>query len=369
MTAASLASTLAARVDRWRLRRLLAFGGAVILPALLSLLTLRYALPSRLGGAGGGWRGLLAGLADRYPLFVGLVIFLALSETARYWGRRWRDGSAAGQPVARALDVRRLAIGLAVVVVLAFVTRTSLVATYRVIGPSMLPTLEIGDRLLVNRLAYGLRLPFAKTYLGKKPPKRGDLVVFGGEAGTGPGGSGTLVKRVIGLPGDLISFRDGALRVNQWSVPTCDAGPYTQMDGRLTVRGRLTVEYLGDRTYLTVRKPVESPFPGYLVKPNEVFVMGDDRGVSSDSRAWNEGRGAGVPIDGLDGRVSRVLFGARPDGRLDFSRVLSPALDLKVRIPGIDTHVTDERIAKCLSRRPADTSPPPGMAAQYAPNR
>jgi signal peptidase I len=369
MTAASLASTFSGRVDRWRLRRVFAFCGVVVLPAVGSLLTLRYVLPSRLGGAGGGVKGLLAGLADQYPLFVGLAIFLALSETARYWGKRWGDGSADRRPRARALDLRRVAIGLAAVVVLAFVTRTSLVATFRVVGPSMWPTLEIGDRLLVNRLAYGLRLPFAKTYLGGKSPKRGDLVVFRSEAGAGPDGPRTLVKRVIGLPGDLIAFREGGLQINEWRVPTCDAGPYTQMDGRLTVRGRLTMEYLGDRTYLTVRKPIESPFAGYLVKPNEVFVVGDDRGISSDSRAWNEGRGAGVPIDVLDGRVSRVLFGARPDGRLDFSRVFAPALDLKVRIPGIDTHKTDDRIADCLSRRPATTTPPQGLAARYSAQR
>ena len=122
MTAPSWVSALAARVDRWRFRRVLAFGGVVILPAALSLLTLRYALPSRLAGAGGGVTGLLARLADGYPLFVGLAVFLALSETARYWGRRWRGGSLDHQPRARTLDVRRLAMGLAVVGVLAFVS-------------------------------------------------------------------------------------------------------------------------------------------------------------------------------------------------------------------------------------------------------
>ena len=177
-----------------------------------------------------------------------------------------------------------------------------------------------------------------------------------------------MVKRVIGLPGDLVSFRDGSLQVNDRRLTNCDAGPYTQMDGRVTVRGRLVVEYLGDETYLTVRKPIEPPFAGYVVKPNEVFVVGDDRGVSSDSRAWNEGRGAGVPLDVIEGRVSRVLFGARPDGRLDFSRVLAPALDLKVRIPGIDTRKTDERIANCLNRRLSTASPSPGLAARAATN-
>ncbi|HXJ18633.1 MAG TPA: signal peptidase I [Polyangia bacterium] len=336
----------------------------VILPAVLSLLTLRYALPSRLAGASGGLTGLIAGLADRHPLFVGILLFLGFSEAARHWGNRWRSGSFDWKP--RAFDLRRLAIGLAAVVVLVFVSRSSLVGMYRVVGPSMLPTLEIGDRLVVNRLAYGLRLPLAKGYLGRKPPKRGDLVVFSGQAAGGHDEPRTMVKRVVGLPGDLISFRDGFLFINDWQVPSCDAGPYTQVDGRLTVRGRLTLEYLDDRPYLTVHKPLERPFSGYMVKPNEVFVIGDDRGLSSDSRAWDEGRGAGVPVDALEGRVSRVLFGARPDGRLDFSRVLTPALDLKVRIPGIDTHVTDERIAKCLSKVPASTSPPPGLAARTA---
>jgi len=87
-------------------------------------------------------------------------------------------------------------------------------------------------------------------------------------------------------------------------------------------------------------------------------VVGDDRGISSDSRLWNDGRGAGVPVGILNGRVSRVLLGARADGRLDFSRLLAPPLDLKVRLPGFDMHKTDERIANCLARRPAVTWPP-----------
>jgi signal peptidase I len=224
----------------------------------------------------------------------------------------------------------------------------------------MLPTLEIGDRVLANRLAYGVSIPFTKSLAFRKVPRRGDLVVFRAEGLAGADGPQSLVKRVIGIPGDRVSFEQGSLVINDWRVPTCDAGPYVDVAGKLTVRGRLTVEFLEDRTYLTVRKPLETPFPGYVVKPGEVFVVGDDRGMSSDSRIWNEGRGAGVSIGTLEGRVSRVLFGARPDGRLDFSRLLAPPLDLKVRLPGFDLHKTDERINECLARRPAATDPPTG---------
>jgi signal peptidase I len=252
----------------------------------------------------------------------------------------------------------RILAALAAVVVLAFVMRSSFVATYRIIGPSMLPTLEIGDRVLVNRLAYGLRPPFSKTRMAPKEPRRGELVVFRAHGLAGTQGAQSVVKRVLGVPGDRLTFEDGDLHINGWLVPYCDAGPYIKLDGRLIVRGRLTVEYLGDSTYLTVRNAREPRYADYVVQPGEVYVVGDDRGVSSDSRLWSDRRGTGVPMDILEGRVSRVLFGARPDGRLDFSRLLSPPLDLKVRVPGFDMSKTDERINRCLSNRPAVTSPP-----------
>jgi signal peptidase I len=335
--------------------------GSLALPAIVSLLALRFLVPSRLEGARGGVAGVGAWLGDHQPLFVGLVLFVGISEAARYWTKRLRKESPDPAAVARAStfrSARRLLVGLAVAAVLAFAVRASVVATYRVVGPSMLPTLEIGDRVLVNRLAFGFAAPFSKARLGKRTPRRGDLVVFRAGGLTGTDGPQSVVKRVIGIPGDHVAFERGSLLVNNWRVPTCDAGPYVDMTGRVTVRGRLTVEYLGDQTYLTVRKPVEQPFPGYTVAPSEVFVVGDDRGLSSDSRLWNEGRGAGVPLDILEGRVSRVLFGARPDGRLDFSRLLARPLDLKVRLPGIDMRKTEERINNCLAKRPAVTAPP-----------
>jgi signal peptidase I len=335
--------------------------GLIVLAAAASLLVLRYVLPSRLEGARGGLTGALAWLGDQHPLLVGLAVFLALTEIGRYWWRQLAPSSV-GRAVEAALSwraARRLLLGLAIAASLAYAVRSSVAATFRVVGPSMLPTLEVGDRLLVSRSAYGTRLPLSKRLLHAKPPARADLVVFPASGLTGAPGTQAVVKRVLGLPGDTLSFEEGKLLINGWPVPTCDAGPYANLIGRLTVKGRLTVEYLGDRTYLTVRKPLERSFPAYTVKPNEVFVVGDDRGLSSDSRFWDEGRGAGVPIDMLEGKVTRVLLGARPDGRLDFSRLLAPPLDVKVRLPGFDLRETDKRIATCLAKRPAVTAPPP----------
>ena len=356
-------------VLRAGLRGLLVFA----VPAVAAVLALRYAFPSRLGGVAGGVAGFLAWVADRHPLFVSLAIFLALSEVGRYWTQRILpaaapvpEGDAALRGAAsNKRRMARLAGALAAAAILAFVVRSSVVATYTVVGPSMLPTLEVGDRVLVNRHAYGTIVPLSKAHLGTKVPLRGDLVVFPASGLVGSDGTQEVVKRVVGLPGDTVAYRNGQLVINGWSVPACDAGPYVDMLGRLTVRGRLVMEYLGDKTYLTVRNLMEAPFAGYTVKAGEVFVVGDDRGISSDSRLWNEGRGAGVPIDLLEGKVTRVLFGARPDGRLDFKRLLAPPLDLKVRLPGIEMGETDKRIGACLKRRPAITSPPPSSAKQF----
>ena len=226
----------------------------------------------------------------------------------------------------------------------------------------MLPTLESGDRVLVQRFAYGFKVPFTKVQWAPKPPRRGDLVVFraSGALGTGVEGSQAIVKRVIAFPGERVSIDRGVTMINGWPIPVCDAGPYVGMMEHVTVRGRLMVEFLGDQTYLTVRKPGDMPFPGYTVKPGEVYVLGDDRGFSSDSRFWNEGHGAGVPVDALDGRVERILFGEFPDGRVDLSPFLSRSHELQVRLPGFDMRLTEQRIKDCLAAPPDVTTPPTG---------
>ncbi|HVZ71344.1 MAG TPA: signal peptidase I [Polyangia bacterium] len=342
--------------------RVLRFVGGVVAAGAMSLLALRWIVPSALEGTRGGVTGFFGWLCDRHPLVLGVVLFVAIAETARYWLRR--RGTRVRFEVANATPARAsraLIVGLVVFAIAAFFVRSSVIASYRVVGPSMLPTLEMGDRVLVDRTAYGLRLPFARHPIGAKVPARGDLVVFTMSNGV-PGGTGpqAVVKRVVGVPGDTVAFDAGIMFLNGQPVHGCDAGPYVDFASSVTVRGRLVVEHLGDLSYLTVRKPLEQPFPAYMVKQGEVFVIGDDRGMSTDSRVWSEGHGGGVPIDALEGKVTRVLLGARPDGRLDFSRVLAPALSLEVRIPNVDTTLTKERIDKCL------TAPPPAPPVQIS---
>ena len=364
VTPPEVASLPAARGGRFSARQLLLGGFVLVVPALIAVLAVRYLVPSRLEGTRGGLTGLLAWLGYQQPLLVGVLLFLAITEAGRYWIGRLRAEGAAASPAPKPgvhglRSARGLALALIAVAVVAYGLRASVVATFRVVGPSMLPTLETGDFVLVNRLAYGMAVPFSKLRLGKRLPRRGDLVVFRGSGLTGADGPQSVVKRVIGLPGDEISADHGALSINGWPVPTCDAGPYVGLNGKLTVRGRLAVEVLDDRVYLTVRDLFARSFDGYVVKPGEVFVVGDDRGASSDSRLWNDRKGAGVPVEMLEGRVSRVLVGARPDGRLDFGRLLSPPLDLKVRFADLDMRLTDERIQRCVDRRPSSTWAPP----------
>ncbi len=348
------------RPDPRRAGRLLA--AAVVrwaLPFVAAIATLRDLVPSRMEGGDAGLSALAARLGDEHPLALGLGLFIFYAETSKYWWRRHeRSSNPDGQLVGR-----RFWTALSIVVLLALFARTSLVEITRVDGPSMVPTLNPRDRLLLNRVAYGLELPLSKRVLRPKPPRRGDVIVFphepAHEDGVRPDEPRSLVKRVLGLPGDVVAFAHGTASINGWTLPVCDAGPFAVTAGTLTVRGRLVVEFLEDRVYLTVRAPGdETTFAALRVPAGEVFVVGDDRTLSRDSRAWNHGLGGGVPIDRISGRVSRLTVGAFRDGELDLHHVLTP-LGLTVREPDIDLRQTTENIAACLRGAPRATWPPP----------
>jgi signal peptidase I len=324
---------------------------AGLVPAIVAALTLRYLMPARLEGAPGGIIAFVGRLADENPLIMYVVAFVAASETIQYWRgvRSGSDPTAAQVPTPRSGNRRTKQIfALALAGGLALAMRTWVVQTYRVEGGSMLPTLQLSDRLLVNKLAYR----------GGRLPKRGDIVVLRANALPDFGDDRLLVKRVIGLPGDRISVIDGRPVINGWPTPVCDGGPFADIAGPRVVTGRIGVEYLDHRGYLTTWTPMTRSTPEFTVPAGHVYVMGDYRAISQDSRTGDHGKPIGVALDKIEGRVSRVVLGGQRDGRLDFSRVLS-ALDLHLHEPGVDATSSEERIAGCIMAQPPDTTPPP----------
>jgi signal peptidase I len=348
--------------------------GSLLLPAAVTFGALRFLIPSRIDAGATGLFALLARAEDAHPLLLAITLFLLLSEVAKYWLRRVRGrfrtrAPAALRAVAQvtppkrgALPVQgnlRFAAWLAALATISFVARAKVAEIYRVVSPSMVPTLSVGDRLFVNKLAYGLRLPFSKHVLRARPPRRGDLIVFPNQGRDGRGaGPASLVKRVIGLPGDEIAFANGSPIVNGWVVPSCDAGPFLSAAGTSIIRGRLAVEILEDRAYLTLRTPLdETRFARFKVPPGELFVLGDSRGVSIDSRSWNGGRGGGVRIDSVEGRVSRLAIARLQDGHLDLRHPFA-GLRPNLRETNVDVGQLEHRIAACLAHPPRSSWPP-----------
>ena len=147
----------------------------------------------------------------------------------------------------------------------------------------MVPTLEVGDYILVNKYAYGLRLPGTRTKvfeLGE--PERGDVMVF-----FPPHQNQTYyIKRVIGKPGDRVAYRDKQLTVNGAPVPQMWLAEIPT--GRYAVKmGRESLPNTdGHLMQIDNRRPSRNF--SVVVKPGHYFMMGDNRDNSSDSRVWGQ---------------------------------------------------------------------------------
>lgn len=343
--------------------RVLWFG---VIPLLLTVVTWRYLVPRPLAVPEGALRE-WAEFCDQHLALVWPGLFLFYSYVARHFrgylpaAEQWSEA-----PVRKAQSLRQHALWFGFVLLAAasaLLARASMFQTYRVLSASMLPNLRPDDLLLASRFAYGVKWPFARPALAGAP-KRGDVIVFHHELG--PEYPSELVKRVIGLPGDHIHMFGGHPFINGWRVPDCDVGQYAYVAGEGMLEGRLRMEFIADAAYLTVHGSWDQkPRPDYVVEPGEVFVLGDNRNNSSDSRAWNNGKGGGLPFAEIRGRVDRFVFPVHRNGEIDTARVLS-RLTPQLFMDGVDIAPLREAIAACLRQRPKDTLPPLPRTASAA---
>jgi len=164
------------------------------------------------------------------------------------------------------------------VLVVVLVLRSFLVEPFQIPSGSMLPTLEVGDFILVNKYAYGLRLPVAGTkILEVDDPERGDVMVFRYPKD----GSTNYIKRVVGLPGDRIRYRDKQLFINGEPVPREFVARLPPVE-----RWREQLGSVEHDIYLTMGRVSGSGEGEWVVPDGHYFVMGDNRDNSNDSRYW-----------------------------------------------------------------------------------
>ncbi|HEY8254301.1 MAG TPA: signal peptidase I [Rhizomicrobium sp.] len=194
---------------------------------------------------------------------------------------------------------------------------TAIAQPFYIPSGSMEPTLQIGDALLGSKFAYGYSrysLPFgfgpaSQTRLLGKLPRRGDVVIF--KLPRDP--HETLIKRVIGLPGDHVQMVRGRLMINGQMVKLEPAGTgkVEQADGHLDDVDRFVETLPGGVKHLVFKVRWDGPLddtPVFVVPAGHIFAMGDNRDNSSDSRVAPEEGGVGfVPAENLVARADLML--------------------------------------------------------------
>jgi signal peptidase I len=236
-----------------------------------------------------------------------------------------RGGRAArpGSSDARAAGVWETVRAFAGTVLLFLVIRTFLIEAFRIPSGSMIPSLLVGDWLFVNKLVYGPHLPFTSTSLpGYSDPQRGEVVVFespyqADEAARGLDPQPTLVKRLVGVPGDTLFMRDGLLRVNGVPQPQGYAAAQNPRGGGSggSNPDETSELFAWQAPYALARsrfgaapaQPTHDNWGPLVVPPRHFFMLGDNRYCSKDSRYWGL-----VPRGNLRGRPIFVYYSYRP---------------------------------------------------------
>lgn len=197
-----------------------------------------------------------------------------MSQTVSHGDDSRNEDVIPGRRTKRKSVIREYAEAIVIAVLLALFIRTFIVQAFKIPSGSMKPTLLVGDHILVNKFIYGVKIPFTdKSLIELSQPKRGDVVVFKYPLDT----KKDYIKRVIGLPGDKVELVNKKLLIN--GRPTADPHASYSIYGNL-------------RNFGPVSVPVD-----------HLFVMGDNRDESSDSRVWGF-----VPFAYLKGKAFLIYW-------------------------------------------------------------
>lgn len=231
-----------------------------------------------------------------------------------------RKGRAPSAPLGKRVWENIKSFAGAVLIYL--VIKTLLIEAFRIPSGSMIPAMLIGDWLFVNKVAYGPHVPFTRYSLpGYTSPGRGDIVVFispfqPDEAEKGNDATPTLVKRLIGVPGDTMFMREGLVFINGvaqrqgYAASQNPKGDGSHHDPLMEWQHK--IELTGTRFGAPPAKPTLDNWGPLLIPPDHFLMMGDNRYGSKDSRYWGV-----VPRGNVRGKPMFVYYSYVGGGESD----------------------------------------------------
>jgi signal peptidase I len=258
-----------------------------------------------------------------FILFVALVVTGVIWLLDKVWlgprrhEKNRRDNSGQAPEHARDPMLVEYAKAFFPVILIVFVLRSFIAEPFRIPSGSMLPTLNIGDFILVNKFSYGVRLPVANVkVVDLDDPARGDIMVF--RFPHDP--KMHFVKRVVGLPGDTVETRGGELFINGKRMKHTADGQYEFKNGyKRDVKLDKLVEDLGGVEHdILIDRGRRSQDIKQVVPDGHYFVMGDNRNYSNDSRYWGF-----VPDENVVGKAFFIWFAwdSANGGGVNWSRI------------------------------------------------
>ena len=230
-------------------------------------------------------------------------------------GRKEEEVATAVEEILKEPLVIEYAKSFFPVLVIVLILRSFLIEPFQIPTGSMIPTLEVGDFILVNKYAYGVRLPIIGTkILGVEDPDRGEIIVF-----IPPHENKYYIKRVIGLPGDTVRYEDKNLYINGELISKDYVESImveTSIGDLPGVLYRETINGVGHFTQNIDAVGRQRARTTWVIPNGHYFMMGDNRDNSSDSRVWGT-----VPNENVVGKAVAVWMHKEPGLHLPtFSR-------------------------------------------------